>query len=379
MKPAIRILSALAATSMLLAACGGAATPTAVPPKPTEAPKPTAAPQPTAAPTAAPKPTEAPKPAATATVNVPRIDSIKRDTAKPLGSPDNPLVMALAPSATSQQLLADGDAISAQLTKLTGYTIKTVVPTSYAALIEAMGAGNAHIGFTPPIPYLLMKQKGYGDPAFAILRISPTTKEMGDKYGVQFVANKDSGFTSFFDEKANKVTSTDPKVALAQFNGKKPCFTDALSASGFVLPSSLIAKSGFKTQDPVFVQAHPTVIKTMVDKATAQCDFGATYVDARTDRGVADIKDKVDANVVVLWRTPDFIPNDGISYAKNMPNDIRDKVSTAFVDMMKTDDGKKALRNVYQIDDMKKIDDTFYDELRSLLEAGGFDVTKLVR
>jgi len=54
------------AASMLLAACGAAATPTVAPtaaPKPTDAPKPTAVP-PTAAPaaTAAPKPTDAPKP-----------------------------------------------------------------------------------------------------------------------------------------------------------------------------------------------------------------------------------------------------------------------------------------------------------------------------
>lgn len=61
-----RLSMVAAAAALVLAACGGAATPTAAPPKPTEAPKPTTAP-PTAtaapaAPTAAPKPTEAAKP-----------------------------------------------------------------------------------------------------------------------------------------------------------------------------------------------------------------------------------------------------------------------------------------------------------------------------
>ena len=49
--------------SLLLSACG-AATPTAVPPKPTEAPKPTAVPPTAVPPTAAPKPTDVPKPTA---------------------------------------------------------------------------------------------------------------------------------------------------------------------------------------------------------------------------------------------------------------------------------------------------------------------------
>ncbi|HQV27692.1 MAG TPA: BMP family ABC transporter substrate-binding protein [Thermoflexales bacterium] len=56
--------------SLLLSACG-AATPTAVPPKPTEAPKPTAVPATAVPPTAAPKPTDVPKPTAVPATAVP--------------------------------------------------------------------------------------------------------------------------------------------------------------------------------------------------------------------------------------------------------------------------------------------------------------------
>ena len=82
---------------------------------------------------------------------------------KALGTEENPLIMALAPSATSQELIASGDEIAKQLSEATGLVIKTTVPTSYSALVEAMGSGNAHIGWLPPLAYLLAKQKGYAE------------------------------------------------------------------------------------------------------------------------------------------------------------------------------------------------------------------------
>ncbi|MDP1778698.1 MAG: PhnD/SsuA/transferrin family substrate-binding protein, partial [Anaerolineales bacterium] len=108
------MLTLIVSASMILSACTPAAT---------EAPVVTEAPAPTEAPVA----TEAPAPE--------------------LGSPENPLIMALAPSATTQELQTGGEAIAAKLTELTGFTITTTVPTNYAAMIEAMGAGNAHIGW----------------------------------------------------------------------------------------------------------------------------------------------------------------------------------------------------------------------------------------
>ena len=68
MNKKIALGSLLLVSSMILSACGAAATPTAVPPKPTEAAKPAATAVPAVPPTAVPpKPTDVPKPAATAT------------------------------------------------------------------------------------------------------------------------------------------------------------------------------------------------------------------------------------------------------------------------------------------------------------------------
>ncbi|MCX6071488.1 MAG: PhnD/SsuA/transferrin family substrate-binding protein [Chloroflexi bacterium] len=230
-------------------------------------------------------------------------------TEVPLGSPEMPIVMALAPSATSQELIAGGDAIAAKLSELTGYTITTTIPTSYAALVEAMGSGNAHIGWLPPLAYVLASQKGYADVVYVAIRSG------SDYYGAQFIANVDSGFTSYFDAAANDgagANTADAATALVQFDKKKPCWTDPLSASGYVT-------------DPI-------------------------------------------------------IPNDNVSVAMDLPEDVRAKIVEALGTLASTEEGITLLKDGgYDISGLSARDDTFYDQFRVYLEASGIDVTTLVK
>lgn len=337
-------LVAMVALAMVLAACQPAATPT---------PEPTQPPTQVEKPTTPPQPTPTPEP-----------------TAVPLGSPENPLIMALAPSATAQELIASGEAIAKQLSDLTGYTIKTTVPNSYGALVEAMGAGNAHIGWLPPFAYVVARQKGYADVGLITLRFG------ADHYGSQFIAHVDSGFTPYFDPQTNQNTA-DAATALAQFEGKKPCWTDPLSSSGYVIPVGYLNKYGIKTQAAAFVQGHPTVVRALYAKGI--CDFGATFIDARTSSALQkDLPDVMD-KIMVIWRTDPIIPNDNVSYAATVPEDMRAKLNEAFLKIAETEEGKAALKAVYQIEGLKVVDDTFYDEFRVYLEASGVDVTNLVK
>jgi phosphonate transport system substrate-binding protein len=73
------------------------------------------------------------------------------------------------------------------------------------------------------------------------------------------------------------------------------------------------------------------------------------------------------------------IPNDNVSYASSLPEDVRAKLTEAFLKITQTEEGKAALKAVYQIEGLKVVDDTFYDEFRVYLEASGIDVTTLVK
>jgi phosphonate transport system substrate-binding protein len=294
---------------------------------------------------------------------------------KAIGTADNPIIMALAPSATSQDLQTGGQAIADKLSELTGYKINISVPTNYAALVEAMGSGNAHIGWLPPLAYMLAKYKGYADVGLVVLRSG------ADHYGFQYVTNAarvDADgkpmFTSFFDPATGKSTA-DAATALAQFSGKKPCWTDPLSASGYVLPAGLLAKLGIKVKAGAWVQGHPTVITSVYLSPNGEiCDFGATYVDARTSiaKTFADVNDKV----VVIFLSDPIIPNDNVSFASNVPADVRQKITDALLEIAGTEEGRTLLKNGgYDIGGLSKVDDTFYDEFRAYLDAAGYDVT----
>lgn len=330
------LVSVLVLASMVLSAC---AQPTEAP-TPTKAPA-TEAPQPTAAPTEAPK---------------------------ELGTVDNPIIIALAPSATAEQLTVGGDAVAAKLKEMTGYEFKVTIPNSYTALIEAMASGNAHIGFMPTLAYLLAKQKDAADVALVVVRNG------ADFYGAQFIANVDSGFTSYFDAETNKNTA-DAATALAQFSGKRPCFTDPLSVSGYIIPSGLLKQYGVEFKTPAAVQGHPAVVAALY--VGGICDFGATYIDARTsDKTHADVMDKIQ----IIWRTDNIIPNDNVSYSTAMPDDMKAKVTEALLAMGDSDAGKEILKNMgYEIQGFKVSEDSFYDAFRVALEASGVDITTMVK
>ncbi len=350
MKRSLYLLFAvLALASMVLAACGPAATPV-----------PTAAPVVEAKPTDAPKPTEVP-PTEVPPTPVPQ-----------LGTPENPLIMALAPSATTQELQTGGTAIAEELSKMTGLTITTVVPTNYAAMIEAMGAGNAHIGWLAPVQYIVAHGKGFADVALSTIRNG------SNHYGVQFVANADAGFTSYYDPATGKTTA-DVNTALAQFDGKKPCWTDPLSASGYIIPSGMVKNAGVKTPAGAWVQGHPTVIKSVYLSPKGEiCHFGATFIDARANV-TADFPD-VNEKVVIIYVSDPFIPNDNVSYATGVPADLREKLTKALLDMAATEEGRTLLKNGgYSIQGLEAVDDTFYDEFRVYLEASGVDPTTLFK
>jgi len=295
--------------------------------------------------------------------------------ALPLGTPDNPLIMALAPSATSQELQTGGQAIADKLSELTGYTIKINVPTNYAALVEAMGSGNAHIGWLPTLAYMLAKYKGYADVGLVVLRNN------SDHYGFQYVVNADRKdadgnpmFASYYDPATGKSTA-DAATAMAQLAGKKPCYTDPLSVSGYVLPAGLLASVNVKPKAGAWVQGHPTVINSVYLSPNGEiCDFGATYIDART----AVVKSFPDVNekVVVIYVSDPIIPNDNVSFAANVPADVREKLVNALLELAGTEEGRTLLKNGgYDIGGLKAVDDTFYDDFRVYLEAGGYDVT----
>ena len=297
------------------------------------------------------------------------------DTAQPfptaeLGLAENPLILALPPSANSQAQIDAAKVIAAQFTERTGYTVVTVIPDSEAALVEALGRGNAHIVLLEPYAYELTYQRDLVRAAYAVL------KDGEGKYGAQFIAARKGGFESYFDE-GTELNTADAKTALEQFNDKKPCWSDETSPSGYVIPAGYLEENEVVIKPPAFVQGHPTVVRSLY--ASGICDFGATYIDARKFPSLEDEFPDLIEQVIVVWRIPDIIPYNVLAFSTNMPQEMRDLFASTIPAMLQTTAGKAAFKTLYGIEEMQAVNDAYYNEFRTYVDQSGVDLSTLVK
>jgi basic membrane protein A len=261
---------------------------------------------------------------------------------------DVSIVMSFVPSGDTESILASGDELAQMVADRTGYSVESNVATSYAAVIEAMGAGNAQIGWLNTFGYILAHEKYGVDVALATERFGATT------YKGQIITRADSGIETIED-----------------LAGTTFCRPDPLSTSGWIIPSITMAAEGLDVENDIEVTdvgSHDNVVSAVYN---GDCDAGATYVDARgtIEDDVPDVKEQV----IVIRESAD-IPNDTVSFAADVPPEVREAVTNALLDITTTEDGMAALEDLYEIAGLVPVDDTFYDAFRADLDASGYSV-----
>ncbi len=269
-----------------------------------------------------------------------------------LGTEDNPIILAFVPSTDAPEIIESADVIEGLLSEQTGYVIEGVVATSYAAVIEAMGTGKAHMGTLATFSYLLAHEKYGVDVALVAVRFG------APYYNGQIIAGADTGITKIED-----------------LAGKTMCWVDAASTSGYIIPRVMLKAAGVDPDTDLAQQveagSHSTVALAVYQ---GDCDAGATYIDAR-DRLVDDYPDVYDKSIVIA--VSDDIPNDGLQFIKDFPADMREKIVQAFVEIMATDEGVEAMALAYDWEEVIEKDDSFYHPFRATLEAAGVSVEEL--
>ena len=264
-----------------------------------------------------------------------------------VGTPARPLAMAFVPSGDTTRILASGKPLADLLEKETGYKIEASVPTSYAAVIEAMGAGKVDVGWLAPFSYALAHKKFGAEVILATVRAGSKT------YPWQLIVHADSGIKTF-----------------DQLKGKKFAFGDPLSTSSYLYPAAYI-KEKFNT-DPekyfsqtLFAGGHDKVVVAVYNKqvdggATFGPNVGAPESDAR-QRVLTTLPDVMQKVVRIL--ETDQIPNDTVSVRKGLAKDVVDKVKNALLKISKTDQGLKLLKDLYSIDGLGAAASSDYDPL----------------
>jgi phosphonate transport system substrate-binding protein len=264
------------------------------------------------------------------------------------GKPTGPIKMAFVPNAEAGKLLANMQPFVTMLEKDTGYTFETSVPTSYAAVIEALGAKQVDIAWMGPLAYVIARQK-YGA-ELLVMSIFQDAKTGAAKrtYPGGIIVKSDSTAKSIQDLK-----------------GKKFAFVDPASASGYLYPMDYLAKQGITNpksffSDVIFAGGHDKVVAAVM---SGQVDGGAIYTDI-LDRLATTTFPTVKSDVKILVQTAD-IPNDNVSMRKDMPKEVFTKVQNSLLTVTATPEGKKALQTGIGIDGLGKGDDKEYDPLRN--------------
>lgn len=276
-----------------------------------------------------------------------------------LGTKKNPVKMYFVPSMEAGKIVTSGTEVADYITEKTGYVFKVAVPTSYASVIEAMGTEETDIAWLATFAYVLANQKFGAEVALTAVR-----KDMA-KYKGQFIAQTGSGINTVED-----------------IEGKTIAYTDAASTSGYMYPNALLQKKGIKPGRSFFAGGHPQAILSVYQgTADVGCTFWAPEGedgprDAR--RAVLETYPDVMEKIKIVGYT-DWIPNDTVTFRKDFPAEMREKIVAALLEFAATEEGHETLVKLLDIDNFVKATDADYDVVRQTLEAIGRDASDMIK
>lgn len=278
---------------------------------------------------------------------------------EPLGSAENPVKFFFVPSTDTKLIMQGAKNMKKYLEANTPYKFETAVPASYIAVVESFGSKRADMAVINTFGYIMAHEK-YG--VQGLVRF----ERFGEKtYKAQIVVRSDSSVKKIED-----------------LNGKKFAFVDPASASGYLLPAQLLAEKHVKPKETVFAKKHDNVI-TMVYQG--QVDGGATFYTPPADGKIQDARrlvktqfPDVEEKVKILELTKD-IPNDPLMFAKDMPDDMKNKIIDAVLAYVKTEEGKKDWFGMYGVTGFERSKDSDWDGVRELLKNLGKKAADLVK
>lgn len=367
------LLALIVAVSMMLSACGPAAT---------EAPVVTEAPA-TEAPTEVPTATEPPAPA--------------------IGSPEHPIKVLFVPSVDANIIVTGGEVMATALAEATGLTFEVTVPTSYAATIEEMCASPADtIAFIPGLGYAIASQLCGVDVAFKAIRFGYPV------YWAEYIVAADSEFQT-----------------LADLEGATWGYGDQGSTSGYMVPTVELAAAGITPGEQVQTGGHNQTVTAVYN---GEVDFGTVFYsvplspegapiftyddylagkitsleqyeipadaiqncapDAEGKKLLCDGYRVLDARANIRTEAPDVaqkvrilavsaaIPNDTMSFGPEFPADVRAQIEAALIAFAETEAWGASIGSAdfYGWSGIAPATDAEYDMVRAMVEATGYTI-----
>jgi len=198
--------------------------------------------------------------------------------------------LAGVPSENSADLKASYEPLIKLLEKETGSTVEFVQASDYAGVVEGMIADNVDLAFFGPFAYVVAGING--------AKLTPLGAVVGEKGG-------EPGYQSYGVAKADNASIN----GLADFAGKKVCFVDPGSTSGFLYPSAGlieagVIKSGAEADisaavTPIYAGAHDA---SVLGVNSGDCDAGFAE-DSMVDSTLIDKGDLQPGALKTVWKS----------------------------------------------------------------------------
>lgn len=257
------------------------------------------------------------------------------------------LVFGFIPSTEADTIAEDAKPMAAFISKEIGIPVETMTTTDYVGLVEAMGSKKVDIGSLAPLIYVLAKDQGAAE---VLLK---TSRKKSLTYHSVFMVRADSGIKT-----------------MEQLKGKRVAFVDPSSASGYLFPAYHLKQKGIADIDKFFsyvayLGAHDKAVTAVYN---GDVDAAAVYDTARNKvlKTMPDVMEKV----VVLEETQ-AIPNDTISVRTGLDPALVEQIKQALLKYASSEEGKKTLASVYEVDALVEAKDSDYDSVREVAKAMG--------
>jgi phosphonate transport system substrate-binding protein len=256
------------------------------------------------------------------------------------------LVMAFVPSQQAQTVLVSAKPIADYVGKELGVPITAQVPTSYAAVTEAMTSGNVDIAWVGPLDYVIGHDKNGAEP------MTKSVRKGVAGYHAFIISRKGSGINSIKDLK-----------------GKSFAFGDPVSASSNLYPKYFMKQNGI---DPEKDLGKAVNISNQTAIATSVCngvvDAGAIYDDARTNPGADTACPGIIDKTQIIFTTP-LIPGDPQIVRHQMNSAQKKKVYGAMIKLGTDPAMAQYLKALFTIEKTVPATDSDYNEIRTIVKA----------
>jgi len=227
------------------------------------------------------------------------------------------------------------------IAKETGKKVEYHESTDYAALIEAAIAGKVDVASFSGFTYVTAKNNG--------AKLTP----------IASIITKEGQEPGYYSE---AIVPTGSSISsLDEFKGKKVCFVDPSSTSGYLFPSYNLLKAGIdptKDVTPVFAGKHDVSVTKVGEGTECEAGFAEDSEVAKSDK------------VKVIEKT--MVPGAPIVMSTALPTDVKTKL-TSILSKVTIDQIIKAgvtsadsdgFRSVFYA--TSPVDDKYYDLIRDI-------------